>query len=155
MKNWAVHAGNAIKRATGRSRSLCPTSLHWEAKSSLSKVRSIVPRCTASTRTDAQTERNGPRTQRRVSVAADLRSSGAMPCNARGVGWFHLSQGIEVSIAAAMLHTRPLPTAPPCCIHFTSSPLSTARTWILERDIHVQTANELSTRIFLARYLSL
>lgn len=95
------------------------------------------------------------RTQRRISVAADLRSSGAMPCNARGVGWFHLSQGIEVSIAAAMLHTRPLPTAPPCCIHFTSSPLSTARTWILERDIHVQTVNELSTRIFLARYLSL
>lgn len=105
----------------------------------------------------AQThKRNGAvRTQRRVSVAADLRSSGAMPCNARGVGWFHLSQGIEVSIAAAMLHTRPLPTAPPCCIHFTSSPLSTVRTWILERDIHVQTVNELSTRIFLARYLSL
>lgn len=143
------------KRTTGYSRSLCPTFLHREAKSILSKVRSIVLRCTASN-AHRRTNGNGTvRTQSHVSVAADLRSSEAMPCNARGVGWFHLSQGIEVSIAAAMLHTRPLPTAPPCCIHFTSSPLSTARTWILERDIHVQTVNELSTRIFLARYLSL
>lgn len=65
----------------------------------------------------------------RINVALDLR---AELCRATRVGWFHLSQGIEVSIAAAMLHTRPLPTAPPCCIHFTSSPLSTPRTWILE-----------------------
>ncbi|KAI4485506.1 hypothetical protein M0804_007011 [Polistes exclamans] len=27
--------------------------------------------------------------------------------------WFHLSQGIEVSIAAAILHTRPLPYGTP------------------------------------------
>lgn len=118
----------------------------------LSRVRSIVSRCTACTRTETRKRNGTERTQTRVSVASDLRRvSGAMPCATRGVGWFHLSQGIEVSIAAAMLHTRPLPTAPPCCIHFTSSPLSTARTWILERDIHVQTVNEpgraLSTSI--------
>lgn len=94
----------------------------------------------------AQTRANGTEcTQRHMySVSVAFGPSKRSYARAtRGVGWFHLSQSIEVSIAAAMLHTKPLPTAPPCCIHFTSSPLSTARTWILERDIHVQTVNEL------------
>lgn len=68
----------------------------------------------------------------RYGHRGSLRPYTAKLCRATRVGWFHLSQGIEVSIAAAMLHTRPLTTAPPCCIHFTSSPLSTAWTWILE-----------------------
>ena len=68
----------------------------------------------------------------RYGHRSSLRPYTAKLCRATRVGWFHLSQGIEVSIAAAMLHTRPLTTAPPCCIHFTSSPLSTAWTWILE-----------------------
>lgn len=68
----------------------------------------------------------------RYGHRSSLRPYTAKLCPATRVGWFHLSQGIEVSIAAAMLHTRPLTTAPPCCIHFTSSPLSTVWTWILE-----------------------
>lgn len=68
----------------------------------------------------------------RCGHRSSLRPYTAKLCPATRVGWFHLSQGIEVSIAAAMLHTRPLTTAPPCCIHFTSSPLSTVWTWILE-----------------------
>lgn len=90
------------------------------------------PRCAVYARTQTVTLQTGTYTQERYGHRSSLGPYTAKLCRATRVGWFHLSQGIEVSIAAAMLHTRPLTTAPPCCIHFTSSPLSTARTSILE-----------------------
>lgn len=98
------------------------------------KVYWIAPRAAASVYscTNGNARGTHTRTAERYGHRSSLGPYTAKLCRATRVGWFHLSQGIEVSIAAAMLHTRPLTTAPPCCIHFTSSPLSTARTSILE-----------------------